>query len=286
MRRVLLVCFALAGLALAPQAFAATTVGVSIKSTGFSPTVVSITAEDTVRWKNNDTHSHQIVSTRGTFASPVLAPGKSYSFTFLQAGTYYYRDALHPNLTGTIKVAGLPPALVLGVDLPQIGYGSSVTLIGQVNSKAAGELVTLTAKPFGQVSPIVIATVVTVENGAFAYRTKPQLLTVYQAMWKSANSLPATVAVAPVVTFGRSNGWVTRVFAGRSMAAKTVQVQSLSADGRWVTIKRLQLDGRSAARFRLALEKGSHRLRIAMSVNQAGVGYLAGFSKEVRWVQR
>lgn len=286
MRKCLLVCFSLVGLMLAPEAFSATTTNVSIRSTGFSPKVVSITAEDTVTWKNNDTHKHQIVSTRGLFASPVLAPGRSYSFTFVQAGTYDYRDALNPKLTGTVKVAGLPPALVLGVDLPQIGYGGPVTLTGQVNSKRAGEQVTLTATPFGQVSPIVLATLVTVDNGVFAYRTKPQLLTTYQAMWKSAKSLPATVAVAPVVTFGRSNGWVTRVFAGRSMAAKTVQVQSLSASGLWVTIKRLQLDGRSAARFRLTLAKGPHRLRIAMSVNQAGVGYLAGFSKEVRWAQR
>jgi hypothetical protein len=28
-----------------------------------------------------------------------------------------------------------------------------------------------------------------------------------------------------------------------------------------------------------------HRLRIAMSVNQAGIGYLAAFSSEVRWRQ-
>ena len=121
--------------------------------------------------------------------------------------------------------------------------------------------------------------------GTFAYTTKPQLLTTYQASWKGANSIGATVAVAPVITFGRNNGWVTRVYAGRSMAAKTVQVQVVSKFGQWVTVKRVRLDGRNAARFPLALSKGMHRLRIAMSVNQAGIGYLAAFSSEVRWRQ-
>lgn len=286
MRKCVLTCGAVAALFLAPGALGATTKAVSITSSGFSPKVVSITADDTIRWKNNDTRNHQIISTRGIFASPVLAPGRSYTFTFTEAGTYDYRDALDPRRTGTVKVAGLPPALLLGVSAPQIGYGTAVTLTGQVNSKKAGEQVALTATPYGQPSPVVLATVLTGANGTFAYSTKPQMLTTYQATWKGAGSLPAAVAVAPVITFGRNNGWVSRVYAGRSMAAKGLQVQTVSRFGQWVTIKQVRLDGRSTAHFSLALSKGVHRLRIAMSVNQAGVGYLGALSKEVRWVQR
>lgn len=286
MRRCLLVCCAFVGLSLAPTALGATTKSVSITGTGFAPKNVAIVADDTIVWKNNDTKNHQIVSTRGTFASPVIAPGKTYTFTFTQAGTYDYRDALYPARTGRVRVAGLPPAVVLGVNAPQIGFGTAVTLTGQVNSKKAGEQVALAATPYGQPSPVVLATVVTGTDGTFAYTTKPQLLTSYQAMWKGATSLAATVAVAPVITFGRSNGWVSRVYAGRSMAAKSLQVQTVSEFGQWVTIKRVRLDGRSTARFVLTLSKGVHKLRMAMSVNQAGVGYLGALSKEVRWVQR
>ena len=65
------------------------------------------------------------------------------------------------------------------------------------------------------------------------------------------------------------------------MAAKTVQVQRVSKFGQWVTIKRV---GRPEPRpVSSALSKGVNRLRIAMSVNQAGVGYLAGFSHEIVW---
>lgn len=146
MRRFLFVSCAIVGLCLAPGAFAATSKTVSITGSGFSPKTVGIVADDTVVWKNNDTKNHQVVSTRGTFASPVIAPGKTYTFTFTQAGTYDYRDALYPARTGRVRVAGLPPAVVLGVNAPQIGFGTTVTLTGQVNSKKAGEQVALTSR--------------------------------------------------------------------------------------------------------------------------------------------
>ena len=59
-----------------------------------------------------------------------------------------------------------------------------------------------------------------------------------------------------------------------------------TAAGRWVTIKRLRLNGRSAAlfrpvTFRAALPSGRSTLRVAMSINQAGAGYLGGFSRTI-----
>jgi plastocyanin len=273
-------------LAIAPSALGATTKQVNITSGGFSPKTVGITADDAIRWKNNDTKNHQIVSTRGTFASPVIGPGKTYTFTFTEAGTYDYRDALYPSRTGTVKVAGLPPAVTLGVSLPQIGYGTAVVLAGQVNNKRAGEQVTIAATPYGLPSPVVLANVITGANGTFAYTTKPQLLTSYLATWKGATSRAASVAVAPVITFGRHNGWVSKIYAGRSMVAKSIQVQMVSKFGQWVTVKRVRVGAGNVARFSLPLSKGVHKLRIAMSVNQAGVGYLGAYSSEVRWHTR
>ena len=101
-----------AALLLAPIAPAATTV-VRITSGGFSPSTVSIVADDTIVWRNADTVDHQVVATSGAFASPVLRPGRTYAFTFAQAGRYDYRDALYPKRTGVVRVAGPPPALAL-----------------------------------------------------------------------------------------------------------------------------------------------------------------------------
>ena len=155
-----------------------------------------------------------------------------------------------------------------------------------MNNKKAGEQVTIASTPYGQLSPVVLANVVTGTDGTFAFTTKPQLLTSYLATWKGVNSLAATVAVAPVITFGRNNGWVSKIYAGRSMVAKTIQVQMVSKFGQWVTIKRVRVGTGNVARFTLPLSKGVHKLRIAMSVNQAGVGYLGAFSNEVSWRTR
>lgn len=283
MRRSIILLPLLAALLLTPLSAAAVTKTVSIKRSAFSPATVNITAGDSIRWRNDDTRNHQVVSTTGTFASPVLRPGRSYTFRFDVAGTYRYRDALNPSVTGTVRVAGLPPALTFATSLPQIAYGTKVTLTGQVNSKKAGESVQLTHQPYGQASPIVLATVITGADGTFAFNTTPQILTTYQARWKTAASLPVATAVAPSISFGRLNGFVTRVYAGRSMARKQVQLQRFSQFGQWVTIKRVSLDLNSRARFRARLPIGSHRLRIAMSVNQAGAGYLGAFSREITW---
>lgn len=284
MRRTLLILVSLvAGLLLSGPATAATTKTVSIKRTAFSPSTVSIVAGDSIRWRNDDTRDHQVVSTTGAFASPVLRPGRTYTFRFDVAGTYRYRDALNPSVTGTIKVAGPPPAVTLGTSQPQITYGEKVTLSGQVNSKKAGENVQLSYQPYGQASEIVLATVITGTDGTFSYNVAPKILTTYRAKWKTASSLVIATAVRPAISFGRLNGFVTRVYAGRSMARKQVQLQRLSSFGQWVTIKRVSLDLGSRARFEAALPCGASRLRIAMSVNQAGAGYLGAFSREITY---
>ena len=284
MRRILLTLATLvAALAAVSPAAAATTKTVSIKRAAFSPATVSIVAGDSIRWRNDDTQNHQIVSATGAFASAVLARGKTYTFRFDVAGTYRYRDALNPSVTGTVKVAGAPPAVTLGTSQPQISYGEKVTLSGQINSKKPGENVQLSYQPYGQPSEVVLATVITGTDGTFSYVVAPKILTTYRAKWKTASSLLISTAVAPSISFGRLNGFIARVYAGRSMARKQIQLQRLSAFGQWVTIKRISLDLNSRARFQATLPCGANRLRIAMSVNQAGAGYLGAFSREITW---
>jgi len=284
MRRTLLSPLPLVvGLLLSGPAAAATTKTVSIRATSFSPATVAIVAGDSIRWRNDDTRDHQIVSTTGAFASPVLTRGKTYTFRFDVAGTYRYRDALNPKVTGTVRVAGPPPAVSLALSQPQIDYGDKVTLSGQVNSRRAGENVQLSYQPYGQTSEVVLATVITGPDGTFAYNVSPKVLTNYRARWKTASSLVVATAVHPSISFGRLNGFVARVFAGRSMARKQIQLQRLSQFGQWVTLKRVFLDLNSRARFEAKLPCGPNRLRIAMSVNQAGAGYLGAFSREISY---
>ena len=93
MRRLLILLAAVATLSVSSSAGAATT-GIKITKTGFSPKSVSIAFGDTVTWTNTDTADHQVVADNGSFASPILKHGQTYSFTFKTAGRFPYHDAI------------------------------------------------------------------------------------------------------------------------------------------------------------------------------------------------
>jgi hypothetical protein len=89
--------------------------------------------------------------------------------------------------------------------------------------------------------------------------------------------------VRPSVSFRRlaDGRFSTRVLAARSFAGRLVQLQRRTPAGTWLTVRRARLGARSAAAFRAQLPPGRSALRIAMSVNQAGAGYLAGISRTI-----
>ena len=113
MRKLILALAAVTALAVAGPAGAATTKTVNILGTGFSPKTTTITQGDTVTWVNRDNTNHQLLADKAQFVSAILKPKQSFSFTFNAAGTYTYKDELHPTLRGTVTVKGLPPTLTL-----------------------------------------------------------------------------------------------------------------------------------------------------------------------------
>ena len=77
----------------------------------FDPPLLHIVVGTTVTWKNNDKFSHTI--TNGSpydsqvgdkFDSGLISPGKEFSFTFRNAGTYHYFCELHPWMRGEIDI--------------------------------------------------------------------------------------------------------------------------------------------------------------------------------------
>ena len=118
--------------------------------------------------------------------------------------------------------------------------------------RRAGELVTLFAQTYGEGSPRSIATVLTAADGTWRYLAKPRIQTSYLASWNGSQSAASVVAVRPAVSLRRTatGRLSTRVVGARSFAGRVVQLQRRSATGRWVTIKRVQLNRRSAALFR------------------------------------
>ena len=93
-------------LALAPTAGAqGQTMTVSIEDFFFSPANMTVAPGTTVTWVNNGQSPHTSTADDGTWDSGTLQPGKSFSFTFDQAGTYTYHCSIHPDMTGTITVS-------------------------------------------------------------------------------------------------------------------------------------------------------------------------------------
>jgi hypothetical protein len=219
--------------------------------------------------------------------SPILTKGKSFSFTFRAAGTYHYSDELHPKLTGTITVKGLPPTLTLGVSAPVVTAGDKLTLSGVVSSHKAGESVSIYYQPYPQPNLILRVTLLTTDGGNFSFIVAPGVLTTYQASWKGAYATPTTVQVMPRLSLGRSGTWIAHVYASRSMAGREVQFQRLNtATGQWVTLRKVMLGSGSSARFAYKLPKGVNKIRLAMSVNQAGAGYLGVVGPTISYRQR
>src|SRR5262249_40459613 len=116
--RTLAVTLAAVGALVAPGLANAATKGVNLYGWGVSPATVTVTQGDTVLWTNRDNANHQVLASKGEFVSTILHRGNQFSFTFNAAGTYRYSDELHPKLTGTVVVKGLPPSLTLGASAP------------------------------------------------------------------------------------------------------------------------------------------------------------------------
>jgi plastocyanin len=74
-------------------------VSVAIKSSTFVPNIVEISKGTTVTWTNDDGVAHTVTSISGAFDSGNIEPGKTYSYTFNQAGPFEYSCANHPSMT-------------------------------------------------------------------------------------------------------------------------------------------------------------------------------------------
>ena len=286
MRKLILALAAVLTLAVAGPAGAAITKTVNIYGSAFSPKSATITQGDTITWVNKDNANHQVLADKGQFVSPILRPGQKFSFTFNAAGSYTYKDELNRKLAGTITVKGLPPTLTFSASSQYVVFGDKVTLSGQVSNHKAGESVTIYYQPYPQPNLIERATLLTAADGAFSFIVSPQIATSYQAAWKGAYATPTSIQVQPKVTLGRNNGWIIHAAAGVSFNGKAVQLQRLNTlTGQWVTLKKVILNSKSSAKVLYKLPKGLNQLRVTMSVNQAGAGFLGAISPTVKWHQ-
>src|SRR5260370_9373017 len=128
MRRMLLLPLALAATLVVVAAASADTKTVQIVKSGFTPTATTINVGDSVTWKNADVVNHQVVSNDGSFASPVLKPGESFSQAFPKSGKVNYHDALFTSRTGSVTVTAPAATLRLQPAATTVVYGDTTTV--------------------------------------------------------------------------------------------------------------------------------------------------------------
>ena len=86
-----------------PAPAAASGASVSIVDFAFEPASLQVAAGETVVWTNDGLAPHTVT---GDFAdSRVLEPGQTFSHTFAESGEFSYVCAIHPQMTGTIRVS-------------------------------------------------------------------------------------------------------------------------------------------------------------------------------------
>jgi plastocyanin len=282
MRKLLMTALALLATLVLVAGAAADTKSVQITRSGFTPRTTSAQLGDTVAWHNADTADHQVVADDGSFASPILHAGQSYTVTLNRAGTFRYHDSFHPRLTGKVTVKGPPPSLTLALSQPIVDYGTDVTLSGAISTGQANQSVEIDAQPYGQASPIQLVVLKTGTSGTFSYTITPALYTTYVARWGNVASGTVLVQVAPKLRLlVGGKGYMKAVLtAPTSMAGKHVYLQRLSAFGQWVNLANLTLGAQNGRLFKPAayLPKGVSHIRVFLSVNQAGNGLLSAHS--------
>lgn len=87
----------------ATAATAGQTVTVTIADMAFSPAEITISAGDTIQWRNDDFLDHTATESSGAWEVD-LKTGASAERAFPDPGEVKYYCRFHPNMTGTIRV--------------------------------------------------------------------------------------------------------------------------------------------------------------------------------------
>ena len=77
---------------------------VNIDNFAFAPATLTIRAGGTVTWTNHDEEPHTVAASDGSFHSPGMGTGATFSHTFAAAGTFDYVCSIHPMMHGTVVV--------------------------------------------------------------------------------------------------------------------------------------------------------------------------------------
>jgi plastocyanin len=76
----------------------------ALTTNAYSPNPITVAVGTAVTWTNNDVVDHDATADDKSFATGLIAPGRSASVTLRAAGRLTYYCTLHPGMTGTLFV--------------------------------------------------------------------------------------------------------------------------------------------------------------------------------------
>ena len=290
----------IAALLLGSSSAQAVTKTVAITTAGFVPNTITIDVGDSITWTNSDNKNHQPISQSkdATFASPILKPGESFTYTFAKDGKFTITDSQvsRVRMTVTVKKTVASRAPTLTSNKKKVIYGGSVVLAGKIPSAKAGEKLTLRAevvRPNGTKQSSNVADATTDGTGAFTFTNVPTAQTTYTVVWQGVPAPQATsnavaVAVAPRIGFGlvrkvgRLVTFSMKATSAIPYAGHSVNIQRRNSLGQWVSLKRVVLKSSTVAtRAAVRLPRGLSSIRILMPQGQVGTGYITGVSRVI-----
>jgi len=77
---------------------------VTIDNFAFAPATLTVKVGSTVTWTNRDEEPHTVAASDGSFHSPGMGTGATFSHTFPTAGKFGYVCSIHPSMHGTVVV--------------------------------------------------------------------------------------------------------------------------------------------------------------------------------------
>ncbi len=102
-------CLAAAGAAAAAPARGASqadggAVTIAIQAMAYVPATQRAKPGSLIVWINNDLVPHTVTASDGSFRSPAIAPGASWSVVAPKKGTFAYQCDFHPAMAATLVV--------------------------------------------------------------------------------------------------------------------------------------------------------------------------------------
>jgi plastocyanin len=77
---------------------------ITIDGFAFAPATLTVKAGATVTWTNRDEEPHTVAASDGSFRSPGMGTGATFTHTFANAGTFNYVCSIHPMMHGSVVV--------------------------------------------------------------------------------------------------------------------------------------------------------------------------------------